>query len=619
MKKLLSLQPEERRSLKYLEDPDRELVELFGYPLPRLPRGDEEEGGHTRVYVEFFQSLGLLLREFFQEIHPLAIEGEPLGNRGDAGYRELREALVDGAVQALHQERRNGLYNLFFLALAKAISEAACEFFSQGGRKPYHKYLIHPLLASFLTGVHEAARRQVEELASGGVLLHLGSGFNDSLIQSILNDQMPLITLEDEAVHVREVLGIANPRFPVSLAAFKAIHQILSARIREGIERNDQDWLGDLQQAAQEPTPVDENKILRLLNSPRVIEFLLFDYETVGKRIVASRQIVGNGVPYSRTCRAVVDLAMALKRNEAIQLLKRRVEILSGGQAGRAEELYSEGRLYRYSLRGRIVNEARNITTVFLDLRGFTEQSEKAVSAGELTDQLYAIFDPITAIVREQNGRIDKFTGDGMMITFGVESLSQQDPLNALRMAVRVQESMRSLRAAGKTDFKMGVSIHSGMAVVAHFMAEDERVDRTVIGRNINIAGRLSSAGDVGSLEKERKEFEDLVASLSQSLQSEEERSRFLGSVASRTSVGKPISGVSIDARGKLYNLGIVLSEQTIEAIQKVVNLEFGEDGETAYRYYFDSVLSRQISLYYVGDVRFKGVESALPVYAVVI
>ncbi len=619
MKKLLTLQTEERRALRYLYDLDRELPELFGYPLPRLPRGDEVEGGQERVYVEFFQSLGVLLREFLQEIHPLAVEGEPLGGREDGTYRELREALVEGAVQALRQERRNGLYNLFFLALSKTVSEAACEFFSQGGRKPYHKYLIHPLLASFLTGVHEAARRQVEQLESGGVLLHLGSDFNDSLIRSILDDQMPLITSEDEAVHVREVLGIENPRFPVSLVAFKEIHQILSSRIRDGIDRNDQAWLGDLQQAAGEPAPIDQSKISRLLNSPRVIEYLLFDYETVGKRISASRQIVENGASYSRTCRAIVDLVAASKRNETIQLLKRRVEILSDRQAGRAEDLYSAGSLYRFSLRGRIVNEARNITTVFLDLRGFTEQSEKAFSAGELTDQLYAIFDPITAIVRDLNGRIDKFTGDGMMITFGVESLSKEDPLNALRMAIRVQESMRSLRAEGSTEFKMGVSIHSGMAFVAHFIAEDERVDRTVIGRNINIAGRLSSAGDVGSLEKERREFEELVASLSQSLQSEEERSRFLGTVASRKSVGKPISGVSIDARGKLYNLGIVLSQQTVHAIQKVVHLDSAEDGEMAYRYYVDPVLSRQISLYYVGDTKFRGVESAFPVYAVLL
>jgi len=165
----------------------------------------------------------------------------------------------------------------------------------------------------------------------------------------------------------------------------------------------------------------------------------------------------------------------------------------------------------------------------------------------------------------------------------------------------------------------MGISIHSGTAFVAHFMAGEDRVDRTVIGRNINIAGRLSSAGDVKRFEREKEEFEGLVESLSRSLKNEEERHRFLKTVDSGKKIGKGVSGVSVDAWGNLYNLGIVLTQQTLRALDEVVRLQSGEDGDARYRFYYDSLLSRQVSLYYVGDVKFKGVESAMPVYAVLL
>jgi hypothetical protein len=49
------------------------------------------------------------------------------------------------------------------------------------------------------------------------------------------------------------------------------------------------------------------------------------------------------------------------------------------------------------------------------------------------------------------------------------------------------------------------------------------------------------------------------------------------------------------------------------------VELQSGDDGEMGYLYYSDPVLSRQISLYYVGDTRFKGVEGSFPIYAVLL
>lgn len=619
MKNLLHMKPGESGSLKYLVDLERETGELFGYPLPNLPQGDEIEGGQKKIFVDFSPMLGSLFRDFLQAVYPVAIGEQEEGSKTDESMDRLKEILVKTQMQAVIQERRNGLYNLFYLSISKLFSGIVHDFISTGGRKPHHKYLLHFKVSALLSGVHKEALKRVEELSHGSVAFRLGPSFNASLIRSILEDQLPLVTTELEEISIQDILGASKVRFSITSTSFKEIYGILFSRIRDGIEHHDMPWLKKIQNISGYPEPVNQRSISNLLKSTDLVRYLLMDYDEVGRKILSSKNIKKEDLPYAELNNAYLDFMQALKRNEMIQLLKRNVEILSERQAARAEDLYNVGSLYRYHEDGRIVNESRSVTTVFMDLRGFTKKSEEAISAGELTDELYAIFDPLTLIVNELHGKIDKFTGDGMMVTFGVETRSKEDPLNALRMAVRIQETLRSLRKSGKTQFQMGISIHTGVAFVANFIAGEDRVDNTVIGRNVNIAGRLSSAGDIGLLQKQKKEFDDLVESLGKSLSSKEEKDSFLGTLGGRKSMDKTISGVSVDAQGNLYNLGIVLSQQTIQAIDQLVHLQSGEEGDTGYLYYTDPILSRQISLYYVGDAKFKGVDSAFPISAVLL
>ncbi len=618
MKQLLEFSAKEAGSLKYSNLHDQEIGELFGYPLPRLPHGDEGADGRHRIFVDLFAPFGLLFREWLQSVSTEITKSGDL-SCGESASRKLSDALTNAGVQAVLQGRRNGLYNLYYLSLAKAFAEVIEEFYSRGGRKPYHKYLLHPAFSAMLSGVHKRVLEEVETAKPGTAAFHLGTDFNDALLQAVLFDQLPCVTTGKEDVTVEAVLGIRNPRFPISLEGFREIYRILRKWLQQVMEERHGDGLAGIKTMSGIRGPLSEETPSALLNHPGVIRCLFLDYENVGKPILASRVLRGKGNSYASLCTIYLDLISALKRNEVIQLLKKNIEILSDRQAVRSEELYSTGSLYRFFEKGRILNDTRDVTTVFLDLRGFTSKSEEAISAEELTDQLYALFDPIVPLVREFNGEIDKFTGDGMMVTFGVGSRKKEDPLNALRLAIRVQETVRALRSAGKTEFQMGISIHSGKVFVSHFIAGNDTVDRTVIGRNVNIAGRLSSAGDLIRHENEKQEFDDLVQSLSLSLGQGEERSDFMETVQSRKSAGRPISGVVVDGEGNLYNQGVVLSQQTVETIRKLIPLQSGQDREMGFLFFNDAVLDRTISLYYVGDVKFKGVESAFPVYAILL
>ena len=135
---------------------------------------------------------------------------------------------------------------------------------------------------------------------------------------------------------------------------------------------------------------------------------------------------------------------------------------------------------------------------LFLDLRGFTRTSEGQISERDLTRELYDVFDAFIPHIRRFGGTVDKFLGDGMMVTYGTTEANPLDPLNALRSAILCQETIRALRQQGKTYFKMGVAIHYGRVYIARFIADESSVQTTVIGRNVNMAGRLSSAAKKG-------------------------------------------------------------------------------------------------------------------------
>jgi class 3 adenylate cyclase len=175
-----------------------------------------------------------------------------------------------------------------------------------------------------------------------------------------------------------------------------------------------------------------------------------------------------------------------------------------------------------------------------------------------------------------------------MMVAWGTERADPLDPLNALRAAILCQESLARQREAGRTWFKMGVAIHHGRVYLARFLGGPDDVHATVIGRNVNLAGRLSSAA-----KKPLEEDEGHGAA--------EEAARFSGRVR-------------VDPDGTLFNEGIAISRDTLAQLEGHLALVHGEGGVMEYE---DVTIGRRILLRYAGDAKFKGVRSSLPVYDV--
>ena len=137
--------------------------------------------------------------------------------------------------------------------------------------------------------------------------------------------------------------------------------------------------------------------------------------------------------------------------------------------------------------------EKREMTVLFSDIRGFTSLSEH-MSPEKLADFINEYLSPMTQIVFEEKGTLDKYIGDAVM-AFWNAPLDQADhALRACRAAVHMLERLEELkahwRATGLPELEIGIGINTGQMVVGN-MGSDVRVDYTVLGDSVNLGSRL--------------------------------------------------------------------------------------------------------------------------------
>lgn len=137
--------------------------------------------------------------------------------------------------------------------------------------------------------------------------------------------------------------------------------------------------------------------------------------------------------------------------------------------------------------------EQRELTILFSDIRGFTTVSED-LTPPELVALLNEYLSPMTRIVLEERGTLDKFIGDALMALFNAPLDVPQHALHACRAAVRMLEELKRLNegfvSRGMHTLDIGVGINTGPAVVGN-MGADIRFDYTAIGDAVNLASRL--------------------------------------------------------------------------------------------------------------------------------
>jgi adenylate cyclase len=143
--------------------------------------------------------------------------------------------------------------------------------------------------------------------------------------------------------------------------------------------------------------------------------------------------------------------------------------------------------------------ETRDMTLLFADVRGFTTISE-GLTAEELVRFLNTLFTPLSNVILDQQGTIDKFMGDALMAFWNAPLDDTKHPSNACTAALRIMDEMKILNdhwqqeAEAKDvpfrEVKIGIGVNTGVCSVGN-LGSETRFDYSVIGDNVNVASRL--------------------------------------------------------------------------------------------------------------------------------
>jgi len=157
----------------------------------------------------------------------------------------------------------------------------------------------------------------------------------------------------------------------------------------------------------------------------------------------------------------------------------------------------------------------REVTVVFLDLRGFTAFAETS-EPEEVMGVLREYHAEMGSLILSHEGTLERFTGDGMMIFFNDPTPVPDPAERAVRMAVAMRERVATLLGKWRKrgyDLALGVGIAEGYATIGAIGFEG-RWDYGAIGTVTNLAARLCGEARGGQIlvsARVAAEVEDLV------------------------------------------------------------------------------------------------------------
>lgn len=137
--------------------------------------------------------------------------------------------------------------------------------------------------------------------------------------------------------------------------------------------------------------------------------------------------------------------------------------------------------------------ETREMTVLFADIRNFTTISE-SLSASELKDMLNRFFTPMTRIIFEHRGTIDKYVGDMIMAFWGAPLPDEHHARHAIEAAQEMLAQLERMKPEfeqlGLPEINIGIGLNTGLMNVGD-MGSRYRRAYTVLGDSVNLASRL--------------------------------------------------------------------------------------------------------------------------------
>ncbi len=145
--------------------------------------------------------------------------------------------------------------------------------------------------------------------------------------------------------------------------------------------------------------------------------------------------------------------------------------------------------------------EEREMTIMFSDVRGFTSISETYKHDPQgLTTLMNRFLTPLTNVIIENKGYIDKYMGDAIMAFWNAPLDDRQHEINACESAILMLEQIDRLNKEREQEARegghvyiplnVGVGLNTGVGVVGN-MGSDRKFNYSVLGDSVNLASRL--------------------------------------------------------------------------------------------------------------------------------
>ena len=159
--------------------------------------------------------------------------------------------------------------------------------------------------------------------------------------------------------------------------------------------------------------------------------------------------------------------------------------------------------------------ESVQVAVMFADIRNFTSLSEK-LSAEQTVHTLNLFFKKMVDIVFSNEGTLDKYIGDCLMVVFGAPKTIKNPASAALKCAMEMQKATIALGREKEIvdlnfNFGIGIGISFGKCVVGNIGSE-KRMEYTAIGDVVNTSSRIQNLAGEGEIVINGAAYDTLAA-----------------------------------------------------------------------------------------------------------